>query len=268
MKENNFYTLEFLGDHLSFNVKKYLELDTFMFDLKLKPNFKQVISTSLKNTESSAVCVTTEENLYYIIKIDTDKYIALFPKKALKLNDKKYDKTVEKLKSTFTYVIETVLKIQISTCKTITTQSINTSSNITQPTLLFNPISNKLLYKMFNDGLRSRDYIKCSNVLNVIVFANKKSSALHPTSEINKILSEKYMCAAIIIIVSHISISNGLDTNQIYNTCDKFLKKLEDKTQSINEFMDEFLNEIIVTPQQQHKLEIRQFEQIDRKSVV
>lgn len=206
--------------------------------------------------------------MHYIVKLD--EYLILTPSKPQRNIHKATSGVADQFQTVFKYVLENVFDTTINCERVVTNQKITSTTPpliVKQMPLLFNATSSKLLYNMFNDGLKARDYAKCVSIIRVIIFANRKSNALYPTAQSRQILSEKYMSVALIVIIGQLAIAAGLDANQIYAICDQFLTEVENAHEPTNSFIDRFLLDILATPEQAHKVEIGQFEQIVQTNI-
>ncbi|CAH0419221.1 helix-turn-helix domain-containing protein [Periweissella ghanensis] len=268
MNTTNLQTLALLGENLHFTYTTTPDLQTFFTPLNLENNLQQVIDDYFKDSNHTAICLLDHQTLHYIVKFD--EFLILTPTKPQRNLHKATSGVVDQFQAVFKYVLENVFETEISCERVVTNQKIATTATpllVKQMPLLFNATSSKLLYNMFNDGLKLRDYAKCASIIRVIIFANRKSNALYPTAESGKILSEKYMSVALIVIIGQLAITAGLDANQIYNICDHFLTEIEAAHEHTNSFIDRFLLDILATPEQAHQVEIGQFEQIVQTNI-
>lgn len=268
METKKLQILASLGKELKFTYQTCENLTDFFVTSQLTDNLQQVVIDSFNGDTYLAVCIIDQKNLFYIVKLD--QYLIFSPSTAVRNLKKATSDAVEQYQSIFKYIFETVFKHEITATRVVTNEQIASTStplNVKQMPFLFNPTSSKLLYSMFTDGLKVRDYAKCASIIRVIIFANRKSNALYPTNDNGKLLSDKYMSVALIIIIGQLSITAGLDSNQIYSICDCFLIEAEKQHDQINVLLDRFLLEILATPEQAHKLEIEQFEQIVQTNI-
>lgn len=268
METKKLQILASLGEQLKFTYQTYTTLVDFFSTNKLNTNLQQVVIDSFTNDARLAVCIIDQKQLFYVVKLD--EFLILTPSTPIRNLNKATSGVIEQYQGLFKYIFETVFKNELTGTRVVTNEKITAPSvplNVKQMPLLFNPTSSKLLYSMFTDGLKVRDYAKCASIVRVIIFANRKSNALYPTSSNGKLLSEKYMSVALIIIIGQLSITAGLDSNQIYSICDRFLIEVENANEQANTLIDRFLLEILATPEQAHKVEIGQFEQIVQTNI-
>lgn len=268
MDTTKLQSLDLLGETLNFTYSISEDLNDFFTNVKLSENLQQVIQDNFKANPDTALCLLDHQSLYYVVKFDS--YLILSPSKPLRNLHKVTSGLVEQLQNVFKYVVENVFGNEITTTRVVTNQKISATStplNVKQMPLLFNATSSKLLYNMFNAGLKARDYAKCVSIVRVLIFANRKSTALYPTTENSKILSEKYMSVALIVIIGQLAITAGLDASQLYSVCDRFLSEVDNAHEQTSAFIDRFLLEVLAIPEQAHKVEIGQFEQIVQTNI-
>ncbi|MCM0599427.1 helix-turn-helix domain-containing protein [Periweissella fabalis] len=268
MNKNRLQTLTLLGENLNFNYSTAVDLQTFFTPLNLEKHLQQVILDYFNDTTHTAICLLDRQTLHYIVKLD--EYLILTPTKPQRNLHKATSGIVDQFQAVFKYILEAVFDTEINCNRVVTNQKIAATTPpllVKQMPLLFNATSSKLLYNMFNDGLKSRDYAKCASIIRVIIFANRKSNAVYPTAESGKILSEKYMSVALIVIIGQLAIAAGLDASQIYSICDQFLTEIEAAHEHTNAFIDRFLLDVLATPEQAHQVEIGQFEQIVQTNI-
>lgn len=268
MNTNKLQTLALLGESLHFTYTTTPNLQDFFKPLNLEQNLQQVIIDYFTDKSHTAICLIDHQTLHYIVKLDA--YLILTPSKPQRNIHKATSGVADQFQTVFKYVLENVFDTTINCERVVTNQKITSTTPpliVKQMPLLFNATSSKLLYNMFNDGLKARDYAKCVSIIRVIIFANRKSNALYPTAQSRQILSEKYMSVALIVIIGQLAIAAGLDANQIYAICDQFLTEVENAHEPTNSFIDRFLLDILATPEQAHKVEIGQFEQIVQTNI-